>query len=161
MTLLIIPWLMIAPALAQTQTQTAAPESAVAAPDKAPATATGKQTTAEQNEILQKLQDLQKQVDTLKEQGRTREKLTITAEEKAAAGKSRFDGGGTGVHPDAEGENRTGVQPALRVYFLQRDRRRHEHRAPLQPYGPQRHWHSVRPAQQRHRQHQHSLCLCL
>jgi opacity protein-like surface antigen len=87
MTLLIIPWLMIAPALAQTQTQTAAPES-VAAPDKTPATATGKQTTAEQNEILQKLQDLQKQVDTMKEQGRTREKLTITAEEKAAAEKS-------------------------------------------------------------------------
>ncbi|MCK7511118.1 MAG: hypothetical protein MZV70_48360 [Desulfobacterales bacterium] len=42
MTLLVIPWLMICPALAQTQTQTAAPEPAVAAPDKAPATATGK-----------------------------------------------------------------------------------------------------------------------
>jgi hypothetical protein len=86
-TLFIIPWLMIAPALAQTETQTAAPES-VAAPDKTPATATGKQTTAEQNEILQKLQDLQKQVDTMKEQGRTREKLTITAEEKAEKEKS-------------------------------------------------------------------------
>ena len=88
MTLLVIPWLMISPALAQTQTQTAAPEPAVAAPDKAPAAATGKQTTAEQNEILQKLQELQKQVDTLKEQGRTREKLTITAEEKSEKEKA-------------------------------------------------------------------------
>ena len=88
MTLLVIPWLMISPALAQTQTQTAAPEPAVAAPDKAPATATGKQTAAEQNEILQKLQDLQKQVDTLKELGRTREKITITAEEKAEQEKA-------------------------------------------------------------------------
>jgi len=88
MILLVIPWLLISPALAQTQTPTAAPEPAVAAPAKAPATATGKQTAAEQNEILQKLQELQKQVDTLKEQGRTREKLSITAEEKAEKEKA-------------------------------------------------------------------------
>ena len=39
-------------------------------------------------DINQKLQDLQKQVDTLKEQGRTREKLTVTAEEKAEQEKA-------------------------------------------------------------------------
>jgi len=39
--------------------------------------------TEEPKDINQKLQDLQKQVDTLKEMGRTREKLTITTEEKA------------------------------------------------------------------------------
>jgi len=82
MTFLIIPWLMVAPALAQTQPQPAVPEPALTAPDKAPATAAGKQTPAEQSEILQKLQELQKQVDTLKEQNRTREKLAVTAEEK-------------------------------------------------------------------------------
>jgi hypothetical protein len=73
MTLLIIPSLMIAPALAQTQTPAAAKEQ---------------QSTDEQKEIQQKLQNLQKQVDTLKEQGRTREKLTITVEEKAQQEKS-------------------------------------------------------------------------
>ncbi len=88
MTLLIIPWLMIAPALAQTQTQTAAPES-VAAPDKTPATATGKQTTDKPKDILQKIQDLQKQVDVLKDLGRAREKITIgTDEEKAEQEKA-------------------------------------------------------------------------
>ena len=42
----------------------------------------------DQKDILQKIEELQKQVDLLKEQGRTREKLTQTAEEKAAQEKS-------------------------------------------------------------------------
>lgn len=42
----------------------------------------------EPKDINQKLQDLQKQVDVLKEMGRTREKLTITTEEKAEQEKA-------------------------------------------------------------------------
>jgi hypothetical protein len=42
----------------------------------------------EPKDINQRLQDLQNQVDTLKEQGRTREKLTATKEEKAEQEKS-------------------------------------------------------------------------
>jgi hypothetical protein len=101
--LLIITSLMIAPALAQTQTQTAEPAS-VAASDKTPATAKDQKTqttdpasvtasdktpaTDKPKDINQKLEDLQKQVDNLKEQGRTREKLTATKEEKAEQEKS-------------------------------------------------------------------------
>jgi hypothetical protein len=44
--------------------------------------------TDEPKDINQKLQDLQKEVDTLKEMGRTREKLTITTEEKAEQEKA-------------------------------------------------------------------------
>lgn len=93
MTLLIIPSLMIAPALAQTvtqtqtqaqdqQTQTPSPESA-AAPDKTPVTVEKQQAPEAPKTIEQKIQDLQRQVENLKEQGRTREKLTITTEETA------------------------------------------------------------------------------
>lgn len=117
MIILIITSLMIAPVLAQTQTQTqdqqtqtTGPASAVAsdktpataeeqqtqttepasvaASDKTPATAKKQQTTDEPEGILQKLQDLQNQVDKLREQGRTREKLTITKEEQAEQEKS-------------------------------------------------------------------------
>ena len=48
----------------------------------------GQKTGDDQKDIQQKLQDLQKQVDTLKEQGRTREKLSQTAEEKSAQEKA-------------------------------------------------------------------------
>ena len=49
----------------------------------------GEQKSADdQKDVHQKIQDLQKQVDTLKEQGRTREKLSQTAEEKAAQEKA-------------------------------------------------------------------------
>jgi len=44
--------------------------------------------TDDQKDVNQKIQELQKQVDALKEQGRTREKLTQTAEEKAAQEKA-------------------------------------------------------------------------
>jgi hypothetical protein len=43
---------------------------------------------AEPMDINQKIQELQKQVDTLKEQGRTRDKLSVTAEEKAEQEKA-------------------------------------------------------------------------
>jgi uncharacterized protein YcfL len=62
------------------QTQTTEPAS-VAASDKTPATAKKQQTTDKPKDINQKLEDLQNQVDNLREQGRTREKLTITKEE--------------------------------------------------------------------------------
>jgi hypothetical protein len=99
MTILIISALMIVPAMAQTQTQTT-PTGTAPAQDKAPATlkavaapektpvAKEQQSADEQKEILQKIQNLEKQVDTLKEQGRTRDKLTITAEEKSEQEKS-------------------------------------------------------------------------
>jgi len=101
MILLIITSLMIAPALAQTQTQTQDQQTqtqdqqtqttepaSVAASDKTPATAKKQQTTDEPEGILQKLHDLQNQVDNLREQGRTREKLTVTKEEQAQQEKS-------------------------------------------------------------------------
>lgn len=67
--LLMIPWLVSAPAFAQTPAQ-----------DKAPA--------LNQQDIQRKIDELQKQVDALKEQGRTREKLSITPEEKAEQEKA-------------------------------------------------------------------------
>ena len=117
MILLIITSLMIAPALAQTQTQTQDQQTqttepasvaasdktpattkdqqtqttepaSVAASDKTPATAKKQQTTDKPKDINQKLEDLQNQVDNLKEQGRTREKLTITKAEQAEQEKS-------------------------------------------------------------------------
>ncbi len=67
--LLMLPWLVNAPAFAQAPAQ-----------DKAPA--------LNQQDIQRKIDELQKQVDALKEQGRTREKLSITAEEKAEQEKA-------------------------------------------------------------------------
>ena len=69
------------------QIQTTEPAS-VAASDKTPATDKKQQTTDEPEGISQKIENLQKQVDNLKEQGRTREKLTATKEEKAEQEKS-------------------------------------------------------------------------
>ncbi len=77
MTLLIISLLVIAPASAQTQTRT-----------NAQAASTDQQPADGQKDIQKKIDELQKQVDILKEQGRTREKLVITDEEKAAADKA-------------------------------------------------------------------------
>ena len=100
MTLLIIPSLLITQALAQTSTQnqnqpiqSTAPGSAevsgpAPAPATAPATAGEQPATDQQKDIHQKIESLQKQLDTLKEQGRTREKLTVTAEEKAEQEKT-------------------------------------------------------------------------
>jgi hypothetical protein len=92
--LLIISTLMIVPALAQTpadaqnqQTQDSSAGS-VAAPDKAPAAPARQQKADEPRSIQQKIDDLQRQVEALKEQGRTREKLTITAEEQSEKEKS-------------------------------------------------------------------------
>jgi hypothetical protein len=69
------------------QAQTTDPASA-AASDKTPLTAEKQQTTDEPEGISQKLQNLQNQVDKLREQGRTREKLTITKEEQAEQEKA-------------------------------------------------------------------------
>ena len=68
--------------------QTQATEPASAASDKTPATAKKQQTTDKPKDINQKLEDLQNQVDNLREQGRTREKLTITKEEQAEQEKA-------------------------------------------------------------------------
>ena len=74
MILIIIVSLVIAQAQAQDQKQN--PSGAE------------QKTADDQKDINQKIQELQKQVDTLKEQGRTREKLSQTAEEKAAQEKA-------------------------------------------------------------------------
>jgi len=56
---------------------------------KLPSPSGGEQKAAEDpKDINQKIQELQRQVDQLKEQGRTREKLSQTAEEKAAQEKA-------------------------------------------------------------------------
>ncbi|MEN6508739.1 MAG: transporter [Smithella sp.] len=95
---LIIAALMVAPVLAQTpadtqnqQTQNSSTGSVAApapAPDKAPSTHAKQQRADDGRSIQQKIDELQKQVEALKEQGRTREKLTITAEEQAEKEKS-------------------------------------------------------------------------
>jgi uncharacterized protein YcfL len=69
------------------QAQTTDPASATTS-DKTPLTAEKQQTTDEPEGISQKLQNLQNQVDKLREQGRTREKLTITKEEQAEQEKA-------------------------------------------------------------------------
>ncbi|PKN98617.1 MAG: hypothetical protein CVU43_15965 [Chloroflexi bacterium HGW-Chloroflexi-5] len=92
--LLIISTLMIVPALAQTPAETQTQQTqdsstgSVAAPDKAPAAPARQQKAEEPRSIQQKIDDLQRQVEALKEQGRTREKLTITAEEQSEKEKS-------------------------------------------------------------------------
>ncbi|OQB54006.1 MAG: hypothetical protein BWX99_02285 [Deltaproteobacteria bacterium ADurb.Bin151] len=92
--LLIISMLMIVPAYAQTPTDTQNQQTqgssagSVAAPDKAPAAPARQQRSDDGRSLQQKIDDLQKQVEALKEQGRTREKLTITAEEQSEKEKS-------------------------------------------------------------------------
>lgn len=92
MAILIIAVLMIAlvrtPANAQSQQTQDSSKGAVAAPDKEPSTPAKQQRADDQRSIQQKIDDLQKQVEALKEQGRTREKLTITAEEQAEKEKN-------------------------------------------------------------------------
>ena len=91
---LIISTLMIVPAYAQTPTDTQNQQTqgssagSVAAPDKAPAAPARQQRSDDGRSLQQKIDDLQKQVEALKEQGRTREKLTITAEEQSEKEKS-------------------------------------------------------------------------
>lgn len=92
MTLFITVLMMIVAAPGQAQTQIlkenqqnqAAPSGALAPSGKSPAASSDQQTPADQKDVYEKLKELQKQVDTLKEQGRTREKLSQTVEEKAA-----------------------------------------------------------------------------
>jgi len=60
----------------------------VNAPAFAQAPAQDKTPALNQQDIQRKIDELQKQVDALKEQGRTREKLSITAEEKAEQEKA-------------------------------------------------------------------------
>ncbi len=92
--ILIISMLMIVPAMAQTPADTQNQQTqdssagAVAAPDKATAAPARQQKADEPRSIQQKIDDLQRQVEALKEQGRTREKLTMTAEEQSEKEKS-------------------------------------------------------------------------
>ena len=92
--ILIISMLMIVPAMAQTPADTQNQQTqdssagAVAAPDKAPTAPARQQRADEPRSIQQKIDDLQRQVEALKEQGRTREKLTMTAEEQSEKEKS-------------------------------------------------------------------------
>ncbi len=85
--ILIISILMIVPAMAQTPADTQKQQTqdssagAVAAPAR-------QQKADEPRSIQQKIDDLQRQVEALKEQGRTREKLTMTAEEQSEKEKS-------------------------------------------------------------------------
>ena len=84
--ILIISILMIVPAYAQTPSDTQNQQTA--APDKAPAAPAKQQRADDGRSLQQKIDDLQRQVEALKEQGRTREKLTITAEEQSEKEKS-------------------------------------------------------------------------
>jgi biopolymer transport protein ExbD len=98
MALFIIFPMMTTPVLAQTpekpknqiqkQQQPTKPAETAVTSDKKATTDEDQESTDDQKAILQKLQELQKQVDTLKEQGRAREKLSITAEEKAEQEKA-------------------------------------------------------------------------
>jgi len=81
LTLIITALLVVAQISAQAQTQKQNQQSQ-SSPEG------GQKTADDQKDVNQKIQELQKQVDILKEQGRTREKLSQTAEEKAEQEKA-------------------------------------------------------------------------
>ncbi len=152
--LLIISMLMIVPAYAQTPTDTQNQQTqgssagSVAAPDKALNAPARQQRSDDGRSLQQKIDDLQKQVEALKEQGRTREKLTITAEEQSEKEKSVLTAVGREYTLMQKGKFE--LEYSLRYEYTSSSElccRRGKHNIsapPSQPYRPQRYRPSVR-----------------